>query len=162
MRHLWGKEELQAKFYMEQASTIALSATCQRSQCGSIIVSNNHIIGTWFNSPPHHQENQRRCIYSKSCYHTKVTDKTCCIHAEQRAIIDALRYHPNQLSWSKLYFIRLDDNQQISYAGKPYCTICSKMALDVGITEFILRHEDGIYAYHTQEYNTLSYLYNTP
>lgn len=45
-------------------------------------------------------------------------------------------------------------------AGKPYCTICSKLALDVGIKEFALWHEEGITIYNTEEYNTLSYQYN--
>jgi hypothetical protein len=30
-------------------------------------------------------------------YHRKVTDKTCCIHAEQRALFDALKNHPEQI-----------------------------------------------------------------
>lgn len=44
-------------------------------------------------------------------------------------------------------------------AGKPYCTICSKMALDVGIAEFVLWHEEGITVYDTKEYNELSFQY---
>jgi deoxycytidylate deaminase len=37
-----------------------------------------------------------------------VTDKTCCIHAEQRAIMNALRNHPNEIEGADLYFMRLD------------------------------------------------------
>jgi hypothetical protein len=44
-------------------------------------------------------------------------------------------------------------------SGKPYCTICSKSALDIGIKEFVLWHEDGICAYDTAEYNLLSFDY---
>lgn len=58
-------------------------------------------------------EDQRQCSCSKDSYHKKVTDKTCCIHAEQRAIMDALRKNPDKIAGSRLYFIRLDDN------GKP-------------------------------------------
>ncbi len=57
-------------------------------------------------------------------------------------------------------FIRLDKNGTLSRAGKPYCTICSKMALDVGIDEFVLWHEDGICVYDTDEYNTRSFQYS--
>jgi hypothetical protein len=43
------------------------------------------------------------------------------------------------------------------FAGAPYCTICSKMALDVGLRWFGLWHETGIRMYDTREYNDLSF-----
>jgi hypothetical protein len=73
--------------------------------------------------------------------------------------MDALRNHPDKIIGSTLYFIRIDQEGNIKHSKKPYCTICSKMALDVGIKEFILRQEDGIHAYDTGEYNTLSFNY---
>jgi len=73
--------------------------------------------------------------------------------------MDALRNHPEKIVGSRLYFIRLDDLGNLSRAGKPYCTICSKMALDVGIDEFVLWHEQGVSVYNTEEYNTLSFQY---
>ena len=104
-------------------------------------------------------ESQRRCHCDKEQYHKKVTDKTCCIHAEQRAILDALKSASDQLPGSDLYFIRLDQKGEITKAGEPYCTICSKMALEVGIKSFHLWHSKGIIAYDTEEYNILSYQY---
>jgi len=159
MRYLFGDEEKKALEYITKAAQIALSSTCERSRCGSIIVQNDEIIGSGFNSPPQNKEEERRCSYTKDSYHKKVTDKTCCVHAEQRAIIDALKNNPNKLSGSRLYFIRLDEDGTPSRAGKPYCTICSKMALDVGIDEFVLWHEDGVCVYDTREYNALSFQY---
>ncbi|MEK6908940.1 MAG: deaminase [Nanoarchaeota archaeon] len=146
-----------ANQFIEQAVKVALKATCQRSKCGSVIVKDKIIIGEGFNSPPNGLESQRRCINNKESYHKKITDKTCCIHAEQRAIMDALKRNPTKISGSKLYFIRLNEENKKSFAGNPYCTICSKMALDAGIKEFILMHEDGIKIYNTEEYNSLSY-----
>ena len=80
-------------------------------------------------------------------------------HAEQRAIINALKKNLDKLTDSILYFIRLDNNNNPQVAGKPYCTICSKLALDTGIKEFILVHEEGIKLYNTEEYNSISYEY---
>ena len=71
--------------------------------------------------------------------------------------MDALRNNPDKIIGSRLYFIRLDDKGAPSRAGKPYCTICSKMALDIGIEEFVLWHEKGVCVYDTQEYNALSF-----
>lgn len=159
MKYLSGKEEQQALEFLQKTAEIAQQATCQRDRCGSLIVSNHEIIGRGFNSPPNNRESQRRCIISKENYHLKVTDKTCCIHAEQRAVFDALRRNPQKLANSIIYFIRLDEQGNPTRAGKPYCTICSKTALDVGIKEFVLWHQEGICVYDTEEYNTLSYKY---
>jgi len=159
MRYLSKEEEQEVIEVLKKVATIALSSTCLRLKCGSVIVSKKKIIGVGFNSPPRNNENQRRCECSKDSYHKKVTDKTCCVHAEQRAIMDALKNNPGKIIGSRLYFIRLDENGDMSKAGKPYCTICSKMALDSGIKEFVLWHENGICVYETDEYNSLSYQY---
>jgi len=159
MKYLSGDEEKRAMEYMDKAAEVALNATCRRDKCGSIIVKDDEIIGAGFNSPPANKESQRRCSVSKGSYHEKVTDKTCCVHAEQRAIMDALRRNPEKIVGSRLYFIRLDEKGNKTRAGRPYCTICSKMALDVGVAEFVLWHEEGICVYDTEEYNTLSFQY---
>ena len=157
MRYLSGTEEKKAFEYMAKAVEVAQNASCERSKCGAVIVRLDELIGSGFNSPPQDFEEQRRCAYSKDSYHKKVTDKTCCIHAEQRAIMDTLRNNPDKLNGSRLYFIRLDNNGTPLKAKEPYCTICSKMALDVGISEFVLWDDKGICVYDTKEYNLLSF-----
>ena len=157
MRYLTDKE---AERFLKKAAEIAKRASCERSKCGAIIVKDNKIIGKGFNSPPNNLESQRRCLNKKEKYSKKVTDKTCCVHAEQRAMMDALRNHPDKLKDSRLYFIRLDADEIISKSGKPYCTICSKMALDVGIKEFVIWYKEGIACYSTEEYNNLSFGFN--
>ena len=159
MEYISGREKKKALEYIAEAAHIALDSTCERSRCGSIIVQDDEIIGKGFNSPPQNKEEHRRCSCSKDSYHKKVTDKTCCVHAEQRAIMDALQKNPDKVLGSRLYFIRLDDKGAPSFAGKPYCTHCSKLALDAGIKEFVLLHEKGICVYGTGEYNTLSFQY---
>lgn len=146
--------------YLEEARIVWLQATCTRSKCGSVIVKNWEIIWVWYNSPASELENQRRCSCNKDDYHKKVTDKTCCIHAEQRAIMDALRKNPDKIIGSRLYFSRLDDIWNIKYSWEPYCTICSKMSLDVWIREFVLYKKEWICVYETWEYNDLSYKYS--
>lgn len=143
--------------FLQEAIAVARQASCLRSKCGSIIVKDGRIIGTGFNSPAGQRESERRCTADKTAYDSKVTDKTCCMHAEERAIMDALRRHPDQLVGSTLYFIRLDEENNPQYAGAPYCTLCSKLALDAGIALFVLWHETGMTAYPTDEYNRLSY-----
>lgn len=157
MRYLADEEEKRALTYMSEALREALGSTCERAKCGSIVVKNGVIIGRGHNSPPADLESQRRCSEEKDSLDKKVTDKTCCVHAEQRAILDALRRNPDKICDSRIYFIRLDQDALVVRAGKPYCTHCSKIALDVGISEFVLWHEEGICVYNTEEYNLLSY-----
>lgn len=135
---------------------IAKLATCKRSKCGSIIVSDGVIIGEGYNSMP--------CDVNGECFKdtlapTFKSDKTCCIHAEQRAIIDALIKNSDKVRGSTLFFIRLDEGDNPKQSGKPYCSICSKMALDVGIENFVLWHKEGWTAYRTEEYNELTFQY---
>ena len=157
---LSGEEEKKALEYMNKAGKIALNSTCQNSKCGSVIVNKNEIIGSGFNSPPKNKDNQRRCSFPKSSYHQKVNDKTCCIHAEQRAVNDALTNNSNKINGSRLYFVRLKDGEVVSKSGKPYCTHCSKLALDVGIKEFVLWHDEGLTVYDTEDYNKISFEYS--
>jgi deoxycytidylate deaminase len=159
LRFLKGQEEKEALQYIDKAVESGKHATCQRSKCGSVIVSHGQIIGTGFNIPPLGLESQRRCTVDKNSYHRKVTDKTCCMHAEEHAIIEALKHHPDKIKGSRLYFIRLDEHNLPARAEKPYCTICSKMALVSGVKEFVLWHKEGVCVYDTEEYNTLSYQY---
>jgi hypothetical protein len=62
--------------------------------------------------------------------------------------------------YSVLYFVQVDENGEPVPVGKPYCTICSKMVMDVEIIGFVLLHEDGIYYYDAEEYNNLSFGYS--
>lgn len=71
--------------------------------------------------------------------------------------MDALKNSQGDLRGSRLYFIRIDENDQLKEAGDPYCTICSKMALDAEIEGFTLLKFEGITVYKTEEYNDISF-----
>ncbi len=81
------------------------------------------------------------------------------MHAEWRAILDAQKRNPDKMSGSNLFFVRVDNEGNIKKSGQPYCTVCSRLALDTGIAQFYLWHEEGITAYDTNEYDKLSYRY---
>ena len=158
MRQLINKEEKQARKYLDIAVKVAQDSNCLRAKCGAVIVSNKKVIGQGYNSPP-----QDVCL--ESCIKDSLpvdfkSDKTCCVHAEQRAIVDALVRNPEKIIGSQIYFARLDEQNKIKPSGKPYCTICSKFTLDVGISEFIMMyHVGGIFTYDTKEFNDLSFQY---
>lgn len=134
----------------------AKKSTCHRSKCGSIVVSKSGlIIGRGYNSPP--------CdIKIGDCIKDSLpsgfrSDRTCCIHAEQRSIMDALRHFPDSIEASTLIFIRLDPEGNPLAAGEPYCTICSKFSYDAGVNLFCLYNGKDWDAYPTDVYNKLSF-----
>lgn len=157
MRYLKSEEEAEAMAYIDRAAEIARKASCFRSKCGSVIVKDGSVIGSGHNSPPGNTKLDH-CLKDDLPQNFK-SDKTCCVHAEQRAILDASANNHDKLSGSRLYFIRLDEDGNKEVSGKPYCTICSKLALDSGIKEFVLWHKEGICVYDTAEYNELSFQY---
>lgn len=165
MQILIGKDKEAAEMYIEQAKSIAKQSTCLRAKCGAVLVNGNEVIGQGFNSPPGNEEKERRCENNKREYDPKVTDKTCCVHAEQRAMMDALRNHANKIEGAKLYFARYYSDGELRLNGgnkgknQLYCTVCSKMMFDLGIAEFILLHVDGIVSYPKDEYLSRSYDY---
>lgn len=156
-RILVGRERKESEIQFLKTIEIAKNATCLRWKCGVRIIKNGLTIGEGFNSPPGNLESQRRCLEDKKNYWEGITDKTCCIHAEQRGVVDALIKNPGKLEGSILYFMRLDLEDNFLYAGDPYCTICSKFVLDSGVKEFVLWHKEGIFSYETEFYNDISF-----
>ncbi|HVZ75740.1 MAG TPA: hypothetical protein VG934_00500 [Candidatus Paceibacterota bacterium] len=159
MNYLRGAEERVAIAWMNEAAAAAQKALCLRAKCGTVIVKDGLIIGVGYNAPPLDDIASRRCLEEYDFSGKPKYDHTCCMHAEWRAILDAMKGNPEKLQGSQLYFVRIDTDGNIKKSGEPYCTVCSRLALDAGIAEFLLWHEDGIGAYPTDEYNERSYRY---
>lgn len=156
--YLGGEREQEAQYWMHEAGKVAERALCLRDKCGSVIVKDGRIIGAGYNAPPLDRIADRLCDRRFALPKPKF-DKTCCMHAEWRAVMDALRRNPDALPGSDLYFTRVDARGALKRSGQPYCTVCSRFALDAGVRTFALWQQEGIRAYPTAEYNTLSYDY---
>lgn len=157
MQYLKGQQEQEAIGWMMKAADAAKKALCHKAKCGSVIVMDGEIIGEGYNAPPLNKEENRTCLIDLPPGKAKY-DRTCCIHAEWRAIMDALKRNPGKIVGSKLYFTRVDEAGNIKKSGKPYCTVCSRLTLDAGVEKFLLWHDDGICEYDTDEYDRLSAL----
>ncbi len=148
------------------AAKEAQKALCLRDKCGAVVVLNDKIIGQGFSGPAGAAVDKtkivaavRKCEFDFTQSPKPKSDRTCCVHAEWRAIIDAIKNVKN-LHGSILYFTRVDANGNILKSGEPYCTVCSRLALDTGISQFALWHESGVRLYDTGEYNELSYKFH--
>jgi deoxycytidylate deaminase len=159
MRRLDGHDFKRARQYMMRATEIgSKNSLCLRWHCGAVVVaSDGVIIGEGANVPADGKP-VTKCIKYLVAPDFK-SDKHCCVHAEQVAIDDAIRKHADQVPGSTIYFSRVKPRGPRVPSGKPWCTTCSKAALFAGLAEFVLWHENGIYAYTTLEYNELSFKY---
>lgn len=147
--------------WFKEAGSVAQNALCLRAKCGAVIVVDGLVIGSGHNAPPGDDISSRKCR-DENYDRTKKPkyDLTCCMHAEWRAIIDALKKNKEKLRGATLYYVRLDDKGHLRRSGTPFCTVCSRIALDVGIAKFGLWHESGITLYDTHDYNERSYAYH--
>lgn len=145
------------KPFFEAAAEVATKATCLRAKCGTVIVKDGKIIGTGYNAPPQDDESQRLCSAEMNTSEKPKYDKTCCVHAEWRAILNACKAHPEAVEGARLYFMRVDPSGNFTDAGEPFCTVCSRLAMESGIAEFALYNNDGADIYTTDEYNLKSF-----
>jgi len=150
---------MEHEHYFKEAAKVAQLATCNRAKCGSVIVApNGEIIGRGYNAPPQGDESQRMCDVELDKSIKQNNDKTCCVHAEWNAIIDALKHHGSKVDGSTLYFMRVNEAGEFTEAGDPYCTVCSRLAMESGIATFGLWNE-GPEMIDSASYNSRSYQY---
>lgn len=154
--HENAEEELR---YFLAAAEVAKRATCLQAHCGAVIVQNGEIIGQGYNSPPLDNEARRTCLnqYDRADSPKPNFDTTCCIHAEWRAILDACKKNPDKIEDSTIYFIRVDNEGDLKGGGVPYCTTCSRLAMEAGVGIFALWSPEAVHLYPSDEYDRLSY-----
>ena len=145
----------------ELVKKVAAHALCERAHCGAAIVLDGKVISTGYNAPPRDNIANKKCHieFSREGRKKPKSDCTCCIHAEWNAIITALRLGVD-LAGSVMYFTRVDDKGKMEYSGEPYCTVCSRLALEVGISFWVLWHDTGPVLYDAKTYNDLSFQYH--
>lgn len=156
---LRGEAATVATTFLEAAASEAVKASCLRSLCGAVVVVDGRIVGGGHNSLPGGAK-PVVCLKEEGLLSPLFkSDRTCCVHAEVRAITNAMK-NGEDLTGAAVYFTRVSgESGEREFSGRPYCTICSKFALDVGLGLFVLEHDYGIVAYPTKEYNDLSFAY---
>lgn len=141
---------------MQLAVDQTKQALCRYSKCGAVVIKDGEPIGRGYNAPPRNSEDHRGSCRAELVSDKMVHDCAHCVHAEWRAISDALRNNPDKVEGSTLFFVRLDEEGNILKSEAPHCTVCSRLALDSGIAGFALWQEDGIRSYPTGEFNRWS------
>ena len=159
MQRISSDRARQLRRYFQIAAKAAKHSTCHRAHCGAVIVKDTVVIGSGWNSPPLEDEMERTCGASWDYSLKPKYDKTCCVHAEWRAILEALKQHGAESEGSTLYFMRIDEHGNFTDAGRPFCTVCSRLAREAGINYFALWNDQGVDLYTTHEYDLASYAF---
>lgn len=145
----------------EAAAREARKSLCLRSACGAVLVDRaGTILGTGYNAPPKDDLSLRVCGHFGPSSRKPKADRTCCVHAEWRALCHAIETSPQLVVGANMVFVRVDPRGVIQRSGQPYCTVCSRLALDVGVSEWSLWHSEGIRIYPAVEYHRLSERYD--
>lgn len=156
MRILENSEIDLTKEYFREAKKEAEKSSYYIPKCGVVLVKDKAIIGRGFNFPSTDKGLEK---YFKDFPMSDLSlDRINCIYAVQGAIVDAIdRDNGEKIKGSTLYFTRLSKEKKIIPAGKPDCTICSKLALDNGVSKWVLFDEFGFCEYDAEEYNDISF-----
>ena len=115
------------EYYMNITIQVSLRSTCMRRRVGSVIVKDNVILATGYNGAPSGLPN---CIDDCSrCYRSAHNipsgcelDKCFAVHAEQNAIMNALKTG-NDLKGASIY------------VNTYPCSTCMKLIIQSGIRE---------------------------
>ncbi|HYH74763.1 MAG TPA: deaminase [Candidatus Saccharimonadales bacterium] len=159
MKRIIGDDLKTIRPFFIAAGKLAEQAKCLRGLCGTVVIKDGEIIGKGYNGPAFDDVDNRTCNDVYELQRKPKFDKTCCTHAEWRAIIDACKRNPDKIEDSVLYFMRVDIEGNFTDAGDPYCTTCSRLTLESGIGEFALWNAGGADIYSAAEYNRKSYDY---
>jgi deoxycytidylate deaminase len=146
------------KWFAKAAKT-ACCSLCLRANCGAVLVKDGRLIGTGYNGPPQDNLDLRVCNSIEASVKKPRSDRTCCVHAEWRALLDAMERFPLDVEGSTMVFCRVNDQGPLK-SGHPYCTVCSRLTLDRGVASWLLWHEAGIREYSAVEYHQLSERYD--
>jgi deoxycytidylate deaminase len=153
MRFLTEKEKEEMEKYVLEAAKEAKKSTCRKSQRGAVIVKNAKTIGRGHNKVTIDD-------FCNPCIREDIKDNSrvelcSAIHAEQMAILDALRRNED-LKGSRLIHVKVKDGK-IRPTKDVSCTVCSRIIIESGISEIVLVEEGGFALYSPEEFNKKSF-----
>lgn len=135
--------------YLNCAEAFAYRSTCLKRHYGAVLVKEDAVISTGYNGSPRGFQNcsdGRECPRIKQNMHQGEGYGQClAIHAEMNALLNCSR---EQTMGADLYLVGLNPTDNSVYKSKP-CPICSRMIIQAGINNVILRTGENAEDYET-------------
>lgn len=155
MRYLEGEEVREAEKFTRIAAKYAMESTCKKSQRGAVIVKDGEVLGVG-----HNKVTDKK--YCNPCIRENIRDNSrvelcSALHAEQVAMLNALRRGKNLIG-ARMYHIKVK-NGKMKRSDDVSCTVCSRLVLESGISEFVLWQSIGFVSYTSRELNEKSFQY---
>lgn len=145
------------EYYLEIAKTVSKRSTCLKRHYGAVIVNNDEIIATGYNGNPRGLQN---CCDRGVCNrldkpHNSGDYSDCfSVHAEQNAMLSAAR---RDMIGATLYLVGEEEIASEYCGGTIFtsyfkelrrgvspCPICSRMILNSGIKEVVVRDGENV------------------
>lgn len=125
-----------------------------RTRHAAVLVKDGSLIAWGTNGVPFPGEDHCYCKFGETGEHDQ-----CRTHAEQRAITlardgDGWRMLQN----SKLIYVRLEADDSVRLAEPHFCARCSRLALSLGVAEWIFALSEGLVGYSAAEYDRIAQL----
>src|ERR1039458_4508704 len=137
----------------ERAAELARDSRA-RTRHAAVLVRDGSLLAWGTNGVPFPGEDHCYCKFGESGDHDR-----CRTHAEQRAIMlardgDGWR----MLQGSKLIYVRLEADDSIRLEEPHFCARCSRLALSLGVAEWIFALPDGLAGCSAADYDRIAQL----
>jgi deoxycytidylate deaminase len=142
-----------AQQMVERAAELARDSHA-RTRHAAVLVKEGSLLAWGTNGVPFPGEEHCYCKLAESGNHDQ-----CRTHAEQRAITlaregDGWRMLPG----SKLIYVRLAADGSVRLEMPHLCPRCSRLALSLGVAEWIFALPDGLVGYSSVDYDAIAQL----
>jgi deoxycytidylate deaminase len=142
-----------AEEMVERAAELAKDSHA-RTRHAAVLVKDGSMLAWGTNGVPFPGEDHCYCKFSLFGEHDH-----CRTHAEQRAITLAREGNGWQmLQGAKLIYVRLEPDDSVRLEEPHFCSRCSRLALSLGIAEWIFALSDGLVGYSAEDYDMVAQL----
>jgi deoxycytidylate deaminase len=152
-RPLKRHESHEAEEMVERAAGLAKDSRA-KTRHAAVLVKEGSMMAWGTNGVPYPGEDHCYCKVAEFGVHDN-----CRTHAEQRAI--GLARDGNgwkTLQGAKLIYVRLESNDSVRLEDPHFCARCSRLALSLGVADWIFALSDGLVSYSAADYDTIAQL----
>ena len=142
-----------AEEMVERAAELARDSHA-RTRHAAVLVKDGSLLAWGTNGVPFPGEDHCYCKVGEFGHHD-----LCRTHAEQRAITlardgDGWRRLPG----AKLIYVRLGADDSVRLEEPHYCARCSRLAMSLGVAEWIFALSEGLVGYSAADYDQIAQL----
>jgi deoxycytidylate deaminase len=142
-----------AQQMVERAAELARDSHA-RTRHAAVLVKDSSLLAWGTNGVPFPGEDHCYCKFGEFGHHDQ-----CRTHAEQRAITLAREGDGwRMLEGSTLIYVRLEADDSVRLEVPHFCARCSRLALSLGVAEWIFALSDGLAGYSAADYDRVAEL----